>query len=298
MSDTAKHLCSGTAAGLLAKIVEFPLDTIKVRVQADAKAYHGYMHCAKSILRNEGFLSFYRGIGAPMLGGGAENAVCFTAFAFGGDVYRRLFSVHSRADASAGEVVFSGMMAGCAVAHVLTPVELLKCNMQVQNMRKPEDREYKSVIDCARKTIRKGGIKSLFTGHTATLAREVPGNGAWFGFYHLTKRMLTPAGTSSDDLPIWKLMLSGGVGGVTYWTAFFPADVVKTRMQIDPVYGKLGLVRGLGALYKEGGMRTLYSGWSITALRAFPANAIIFSVYEVCASHWDNVLFPEVPKIV
>lgn len=296
MSDAAKHLFSGTVAGLLAKIVEYPLDTIKVRVQSNSTAYDGYVDCARQILRREGPASFFRGIGAPMAGGGAENAVCFAAFAFGGDIYHRLFNVVRSKEATAGEVVFSGMIAGAAVSHVLTPVELLKCNMQVQNMKPVEQREYISVVDCAAKMIKKGGLKTLYTGHTATLAREVPGNGAWFGFYYLTKHMLTPAGTSPDDLPLWKLMLAGGVGGVTYWTAFFPADVVKTKMQLDPVYQKLGLVRGLALLYKQGGVRALYTGWSITAVRAFPANAIIFSVYEMIAQYWDATLFPAEKK--
>lgn len=294
MSETAKHLTSGTVAGLCAKVVEFPFDTVKVRVQADThKMYHGYSHCAKTILRQEGFGSFYRGIGAPMAGGGLENAVCFAAFAAGTGAYRRLTARDAthlkemeKLDPMPG-ILLGGALAGGAVAHVLTPVELLKCNMQVQNMLPVEQRKYKNVADCAAKTMRAHGVRSLFNGHTATLAREVPGNAAWFGFYHATKRLMTPAGASPDDLPLWKLMLAGGVGGVCYWTAFFPADVVKTRMQIDPTYLKLGLARGLGQLYKEGGRAALYSGWTITAFRAFPANAIIFSVYEVCAAKWD-----------
>jgi len=300
MSDAAKHITSGTIAGLSAKVVEYPFDTVKVRVQANPTKYKGYFHCASCILRQEGFGSFYAGIGAPMLGGGLENAVCFTSYAIGTAAYRKY--VLGGADTSEyGSdpflcIMAGGLTAGAAVSHVLTPVELLKCNMQVQNMLPIEQRKYKNIVDCAVKMVRAGGIGALFNGHAATLAREVPGNAAWFGFYHSTKRALTPAGESADDLPLWKLMLAGGVGGVCYWTAFFPADVVKTRMQIDAAYLKLGLLKGLGQCYKEGGVRTLYSGWGITAFRAFPANAIIFSVYELCAAKWDQYVdFHDLP---
>lgn len=296
MTDAAKHICSGTVAGLAAKVVEHPFDTIKVRVQTSPALYSGYWDCARRILRHEGFASYYRGLGAPLAGGAAENAVCFVAFAAGKELYCHAMS-RSAAEAAEMErnpplpcVLTCGLLAGAAVSHVLTPVELLKCNMQVQNALPPEKRKYRNALHCVAQMTRAGGVRALYSGHTATLAREVPGNAAWFGFYTLTKRLLTPAGQSTDDLPLWKLMFSGGVGGVSYWTAFFPADVVKTKMQVDAQYLKLGLWRGLAHCYKLGGVKELYRGWGITALRAFPANALVFSLYELCVSRWDDNL--------
>jgi len=70
---------------------------------------------------------------------------------------------------------------------------------------------------------------------------------------------------------------------------FFPADVVKTKMQIDPKFAKLGLIGGLRYQLKTYGLKVgWYSGWSITACRAFPANAVIFSVFEVTSGWWDR----------
>lgn len=48
-----------------------------------------------------------------------------------------------------------------------------------------------------------------------------------------------------DDLPSWKvnilsifyfiiqLLLSGGIGGIAYWSLTYPADVIKSTMQTD-----------------------------------------------------------------
>ena len=287
MMDVVCDIACGTVAGMCAKTVEYPLDTIKVRVQSDGSPYKGYLDCARRMLNEEGFRSFYRGIGAPMAGGGAENAVCFGAYGRGQILYRWMHGGYKEeAELPLSASVFSGLIAGVGVSHVLTPVELLKCRMQLQNMLPKEKQEFTGVLDCARKTIKKGGLPALFDGHTATLAREVPGNAAWFGFYNMSLRAMTPEGHTKADLPGWKVALAGAIGGVTYWTAFFPADVVKTRMQTDAHYKKLGLVKGLGVLWKEEGIRGLYKGWSITAVRAFPANAIIFYVYEMCAAEW------------
>ncbi|KEG10525.1 mitochondrial carrier protein [Trypanosoma grayi] len=77
-------------------------------------------------------------------------------------------------------------------------------------------------------------------------------------------------------------MFAGGCSGVAFWTAFFPADVVKTRVQVDPTFASYRFMEALRQLYLEGGIRALYCGWSLTAVRAFPSNAAIFVTYDLC----------------
>ena len=61
-------------------------------------------------------------------------------------------------------------------------------------------------------------------------------------------------------------------------------------MQVDAEYQKLGLWKGLQHTYKFHGFRGLYSGWCITVLRAFPANAIVFTTFEYASAFWDTYL--------
>ncbi len=42
---------------------------------------------------------------------------------------------------------------------------------------------------------------------------------------------MVPAGGKRDDLHGWQNMLAGGLAGMCYWSAFYPADTVKSRMQ-------------------------------------------------------------------
>ncbi len=37
----------------------------------------------------------------------------------------------------------------------------------------------------------------------------------------------------TKDLGVGSLMLAGGLGGVAYWGPVYPADVIKSRMQVD-----------------------------------------------------------------
>ena len=71
---------------------------------------------------------------------------------------------------------------------------------------------------------------------------------------------MTPAGHSVSELPLYKLMFAGGCSGVAFWTVFFPADVVKTRMQVDAQYGKTNFINALVMQYREGGVQSLYRG--------------------------------------
>ena len=75
-----------------------------------------------------------------------------------------------------------------------------------------------------------------------------------------------------------------------YWTAFYPADVVKSCIQTGrgienlpaprpgtpprfwDVFRHLAVQEGMGGLYK---------GWGITVLRAAPSNAAVFFAYEM-----------------
>lgn len=95
----------------------------------------------------------------------------------------------------------SGGFGGFAVSHVLTPVELIKCRLQVQNTP-GQPQLYSGPWDCIKQTMKSEGlVKGLFKGHTATMLREVPGNMAWFGVYEYLSMLFTPAGGTKDDLP-------------------------------------------------------------------------------------------------
>jgi ornithine carrier protein len=82
----------------------------------------------------------------------------------------------------------AGMVAGFCVATVLTPVELVKVKLQFELQQMTHNKDYKpqfkGPIDCIRKTLAREGLgRGLFKGYVATLAREMPGNAAWFGTY-------------------------------------------------------------------------------------------------------------------
>ena len=90
------------------------------------------------------------------------------------------------------------------------------------------------------------------------------------------KLRILEGGTKSDLGPSAHL-LGGASAGVAYWTAFYPADTVKSYIQTSPNHGGKGFIEIFQSIAKEGG---LYRGWGVTAARAAPAHAAIFAGYE------------------
>jgi len=59
--------------------------------------------------------------------------------------------------------------------------------------------------------------------------------------------------SSTKELGVGSLVLAGGLGGVAYWGPVYPADVIKSRMQVDdlrsPTYrGMLDCFSKVGTL--------------------------------------------------
>lgn len=73
-------------------------------------------------------------------------------------------------------------------------------------------------------------------------------------------------------------MISGAVGGVVLWGVIFPADVIKSRIQINNLRGGM-LSIGSEIIRKEGPL-ALYNGLKPTLIRTIPATAVLFVVFE------------------
>ncbi len=63
---------AGTIGGFVCKVVEYPLDTIKVQVQTQTfvkgKKVESPLSIFLRLIRKDGFLALYRGIPSPLLG--------------------------------------------------------------------------------------------------------------------------------------------------------------------------------------------------------------------------------------
>jgi ornithine carrier protein len=79
--EASKDVVCGSIAGMVGKYIEYPFDTVKVRLQSQPDGvplrYTGPLDCFKKSLQREGFIGIYRGIPAPLVGAAVETSSLF-----------------------------------------------------------------------------------------------------------------------------------------------------------------------------------------------------------------------------
>lgn len=84
--EALKNITFGSIAGMVGKVIEYPFDTVKVRLQSQPDhlplLYKGPLDCFKKSLKNDGVLGIYRGISAPMVGAAVETSCLFFSVGF------------------------------------------------------------------------------------------------------------------------------------------------------------------------------------------------------------------------
>jgi len=199
---------------------------------------------------------------------------------------------------------FSGAFSGAFTSFVLTPIELVKCKMQVPitataGVKMPKVPKIPSVI---RRVYKQDGILGFWHGQMGTFLREVGGGAAWFGVKETTTKLFylwnergiysqkEKDAMRTETLPLWQQATAGASAGVSYNFLFFPADTVKSRMQTSSV-GRLVQKRTFWkeaiTLWHQNGLRGFYRGCGITLLRSAPSSALIFIIYDGLKRNWQ-----------
>lgn len=197
---------------------------------------------------------------SPVAGVALVNAIIFGVY---GETQR-----HIADPASLSSHFLAGALAGIAQSPICSPIELAKTRMQLRS----SSTQFAGPIDCLRHTYKHEGYRGIFKGLGITLLREAPSFGVYFVVYEaLTK--------TTNDLPVstTRMLLAGGFAGTASWVISYPLDVVKSRFQAEGnCYN--GVIDCLRQSVKAEGYSCLYRGLSSTILRAFPTNAVTFTV--------------------
>ncbi|XP_031486374.1 uncharacterized protein LOC116254883 isoform X2 [Nymphaea colorata] len=217
-----QFMVAGSIAGSVEHMAMFPIDTLKTRMQVLASGCGGSVGQAlRSVVKVEGALGLYRGIGAMGLGAGPAHAVYFS-------VYERCKSLlggnlpghHPFAHAVAG------VAATVASDAVFTPMDVVKQRLQLKSS------PYRGVVDCISRIMREEGLKGFYASYKTTVVMNAPFTAVHFTTYEAAKRALmevSPGGVSEERLLVH--VTAGVAAGALAGVVTTPLDVVKTRLQ-------------------------------------------------------------------
>ena len=276
-------------------MIEYPFDTIKVRLQSQPDygplCYTGPLDCFKQSFHSEGFAGLYRGISAPLFGAAIETGSLFVSYRIAQDAFQAtVLPPVPGTTLPLSALVACGAASGAFTSLLLTPIELIKCKMQVP--LSPSSLRGPGPLSIIASVFRHHGLFGLWHGQLGTLIRETGGSAAWFGSYEgvsalfrkysAPSNLIASSSKGQTSLPTWQQMIAGAAAGMSYNFMFFPADTIKSRMQTEEVgIGRRRTFWASGtALWRQQGLRGLYRGCGITVARAAPSSAFIFAIYE------------------
>lgn len=293
-------------AGVMGKYIEYPFDTVKVRLQSQPDhlplRYTGPLDCFRQSIKQGGLLGLYRGISAPLVGAALETSSLFFFERIGREtVYKSGLCSRDKA-LPLPALWFTGAFSGAFTSLVLTPIELVKCRIQVPATASIDGLPLKAptVASVIREVYKYEGIAGFWHGQMGTFLRESGGCAAWFGFKETTTKLFylwnerglelqtEKDALRTEALPLWQQALSGASAGMSYNFLFFPADTIKSRMQTSAV-GSTAVKKTFWqegtSLWHQHGLRGLYRGCGITVLRSAPSSAFIFIIYDGLKRH-------------
>ncbi|KAK5105805.1 hypothetical protein LTR62_002128 [Meristemomyces frigidus] len=307
-SNAFRDITSGVIGGIVSKIVEYPFDTVKVRLQSQSDhlplRYKGPLDCIRQGYAKEGIRGFYRGVSVPLLGAAAENASLFWSYEVAKDAIRNSGILVTKGaddqddDLPLGAKVVAGMASGAVTSVILTPIELVKCRMQVSS--KSTAAANLKPLQIITQIYRSSGLQGFWRGHLGTFFRETGGTAAWFGgnealllyFRHRTARQQNRESIHDIRPTLAQQLTSGALAGVSYNFFLFPADTIKSKIQVDSSSGAHGMrFWSTGReIWRSSGVAGLYRGCGLTCLRSAPSSALIFTIVEKLKQGWPEAV--------
>jgi solute carrier family 25 protein 16 len=316
-------------AGAAAKTAVAPLDRVKIllqvsRLHGGARAYSSISQTIRSIYLEEGIRGFYRGNSATLSRIFPYAAVQFTAF----ETYHAWLSrllLHkwwARDAIPTGPIplyappylrFLAGAMAGSTAVLVTYPLDLVRTRLAAQAVALSTGAHsgaiYRNIAEALGALYRKGGIRGLYSGLSATLCGIVPYAGINFYMFGMLRRFTREHGLA-ERYPTLTALGCGGVAGLIGQSAAYPLETVRRRAHCWDHYDRTvavsspsfldgweqetsrkqagfthrypgtGVVSTVCNIARTEGVRALYRGLSLNYIKAVPTVGISFAVYE------------------
>ena len=160
------------------------------------------------------------------------------------------------------------------------PLEIVKIRLQVQGeLAKTSDVPRRSAMWIVRNL----GLVGLYKGVTACLLRDVPFSMIYFPTYAHLKRDFFGEGPNKK-LGVLQLLTAGAIAGMPAAYLTTPADVIKTRLQVEARKGDatyLNIRHCARTIWKDEGPRAFFKGGPARILRSSPQFGFTLAAYEV-----------------
>jgi solute carrier family 25 protein 39/40 len=212
----------------------------------------------------------------------------------------------------------AGSAARVMAALVVSPIEMFRTRMQAAGSEHKSNAVFRDTMKGMQDMIANRGLRSMWTGLTLTMWRDVPFSAIYWWGYEYGRNALTNMREerrgreriSSRDPNATQLrsrsrseenhtntlidsFIAGASSGAIAAFVTTPFDVGKTRQQTIKLAKATGsaqvaklpeeqqMIKFLWSIFKEQGTSGLFKGWAARCLKIAPACAIMISSYEL-----------------
>ncbi|KAI0257068.1 mitochondrial carrier [Lactifluus subvellereus] len=280
LAQSAYNFVQGGFAGAFGATIVYPIDLGMMQNQRSTIVgqllYKNSWDCVRKVFRNEGFLGFYRGLGPQLVGVAPEKAIKLTV----NDLVRgRAMDPETGRISPFWEIAAGGTAGGCQVVFT-NPLEIVKIRLQIQGeAAKAEGAVPRGAVHIVRQL----GLLGLYRGASACLLRDIPFSAIYFPTYSHLKKDFFHEGYHGKTLSFLETLTSAAIAGMPAAYLTTPADVVKTRLQVEARKGQTtykGLADAFTKIYREEGFKALFKGGPARIIRSSPQFGFTLVAYE------------------
>ncbi|KNE66973.1 hypothetical protein AMAG_11446 [Allomyces macrogynus ATCC 38327] len=298
MLKSAYHFALGSVAGAVGAFSIYPIDLVKTRMQNQRSAvpgellYRNSIDCFRKVFKAEGLRGLYSGLGPQLIGVAPEKAIKLTM----NDLVRSLVTDKDTGKIPLWGEILAGCTAGGSQVIFTNPLEIVKIRLQVQGevmshaaaaaaaaAAAGQPAPAAPVKQSAISIIRQLGLMGLYKGAGACLLRDIPFSGIYFTCYaHLKKNVFHE--TPEKPLTGLELLLAGAAAGMPAAYLTTPADVIKTRLQVEARKGQTvytGISDAASKIWKEEGFKAFFKGGPARIFRSSPQFGVTLMTYEL-----------------
>ncbi|GFR46333.1 hypothetical protein Agub_g7902 [Astrephomene gubernaculifera] len=303
------NMIAGGVAGSVAVLFLHPFDVIKTRLQVQDGAalmgtqYKNAFDAARSLMAQEGWKSFYKGLTPALIGSGVSWAAYFA-------IYEAVKAWHCRWQGrerlSPGWNMASAAQAGAMVCLLTNPIWLVKTRLQLQRMPLAgagtaaaaaaaaagtagrQVLPYSGFLDAMIRIGREEGLRGYYKGLGPSLFLQTLHGAVQFAVYDELKFFASRFGRGAEEsdrqLSSGELSLFAASSKLTASVTTYPSQVIRARLQqrmdVDRALVYRSTAQAVQLTWQREGLRGFYKGLGPALLRVMPQSAVTLLVYE------------------
>ncbi|XP_050223754.1 ADP,ATP carrier protein 1, mitochondrial-like [Mercurialis annua] len=288
LSGFAVDFAMGGVSATVSKSAAAPIERVKLLIQNQnemikagrlSEPYKGIGDCFGRTIREEGFLSLWRGNTTNIIRYFPTQAFNF-AFK---DYFKMLFNFKKDRDGYwkwFGGNLASGGAAGASSLFLTYSLDYARTRLTNDGKaaKTGGERQFNGLIDVYRKTLKSDGVAGLYRGFNISCVGIIIYRGLYFGMYDSLKPVVLTGKLQDNFMASFALgwVVTNGAGMASY-----PIDTIRRRMMMtsgEAVKYKNSM-DAFTQILKNEGAKSLFKGGGANILRAI-AGAGVLSGYD------------------